>query len=217
MSRHAYSKAASSGIHPIERSSSFAAATDEALVEAIRLGSQEAIEQFFERYFGLVFRIARRILRDDGEAQDIAQEVFFNFVYRIALYDERKSPPRVWIRSIAYHRSLDRRNYLNLRRFYDHIGLEVLEMPVRRPSPCYEPPRVVREQDLDAAFSTLKPPQRQAIEMYCLQGFSFREIAEHLDMPLANVRHHYYRGLEKLRANLPEAVSQEVRRFMAQG
>lgn len=179
------------------------ASTDEGLIEQIALGQQRAIEHFFDRHYRTVFRVAARIVRDEGEAQDIAQEVFFQFVRSLHLYDQRKGTPRTWLLAIAYHRSLDRRQYLNLRHFYDqvtidplkHAGLAALSRP-------YEPPRLMAEEGIDAAFLALTVPQRETIRLYCLEGLTFREIAERRNETLSNTRHHYYRALEKIREYL---------------
>jgi RNA polymerase sigma-70 factor (ECF subfamily) len=48
-------------------------------------------------------------------------------------------------------------------------------------------------------LATLTPRQREAVELACLEGFMLREIADRTHEPLGNVRHHYYRGIEKLR------------------
>ena len=177
-------------------------AGDETLVVEIREGRQDAVEHFFDRYFGLIFRIAVRILRDEGEAQDTTQEVFFQFVHSIHLYDQSKGSPRTWVQAIAYHRSLDRRQYLNLRRFYDQVEVAGGLEESLGAAPHYEPPGILAERDLGPALAVLSHAQRMTIELYCFEGLTFREIAARLDTTLPNIRHHYYRGIEKLRATL---------------
>lgn len=52
---------------------------------------------------------------------------------------------------------------------------------------------------LKKAFEELPEMQRGTLELFYFEGLELREISEKLNEPLANVRHHYYRGLEKLR------------------
>jgi RNA polymerase sigma-70 factor (ECF subfamily) len=183
------------------------AAPDEDLIEQVRQGCQNAIEHFFDRHYSLVFRVALRIVRDQGEAQDIAQEVFFQVIRNLHLYDPRKGAPRTWILAAAYHRSLDRRQYLNLRRFYDQVEIDPFDERIRadvyRP---YEPPSLIAEQGLDAALLRLTPPQRETLRLYCFESLTLREIASRRKETLSNTRHHYYRGIEKIREYLVQSA-----------
>ena len=52
---------------------------------------------------------------------------------------------------------------------------------------------------LQCAFEDLTQVQRQTLEMFYFEGLELREISERLQEPFGNVRHHFYRGLERLR------------------
>ena len=52
---------------------------------------------------------------------------------------------------------------------------------------------------LQLAFDDLTPMQKQTLEMFYFEGMELREISERLHEPFGNVRHHFYRGLERLR------------------
>jgi RNA polymerase sigma-70 factor (ECF subfamily) len=49
---------------------------------------------------------------------------------------------------------------------------------------------------------TLTPDQRETLELHLFEGYSLREIAERNDQTLGNVRNHYYRALDRLRAHI---------------
>jgi RNA polymerase sigma factor (sigma-70 family) len=53
-------------------------------------------------------------------------------------------------------------------------------------------------------LETLTGEQRETLRLHFFEGYTFGEIAEKLGQSYANVRHHYYRGLEKLRKHLKE-------------
>src|SRR5258708_22845778 len=72
-----------------------------------------------ERLYRLVLKIALRIVRDPGEAEDVMQDVFFEIFNKAAQFDRAKGGAKTWILQYAYHRSLSRRQYLALRSFYD--------------------------------------------------------------------------------------------------
>jgi RNA polymerase sigma-70 factor (ECF subfamily) len=104
--------------------------TDEDVMEQLRNGSPDALPLLFDRFHRLVLKIALRILRDPGEAEDVMQEIFFEIFNKASQFDPAKGSTKTWILQYAYHRSLSRRQYLALRNFYDRhqtTELEVVE------------------------------------------------------------------------------------------
>src|SRR5262245_4190806 len=93
--------------------------SDEDVMEQLGNGYPDALPMLFDRFHRLVLKIALRILRDPGEAEDVMQEVFLEIFNRAAQFDPAKGSAKTWILQYAYHRSLSRRQYLALRNFYD--------------------------------------------------------------------------------------------------
>jgi len=175
-------------------------ASDEDLLVALRGSGREALAELFHRYSRLVFSIGFRVLREAGEAEEIVQEVFLFLNQRAELFDPKKGGAKAWLVQVAYHRSLDRKEYLCRRNFY--FGTD--------PGPLADTliGQVDLERDLGSklnrerlreAFQNLSDRQRLTLELFFFEELEFREISEHLDESLENVRHHYYRGLQKLR------------------
>src|SRR5882762_5077899 len=107
--------------------------SDETLMMRVCEGSREALSTLFRRYARLVRTVAKRILRDDSEADDLVQEIFL-FVHRNCfIFDSSKAALRSWIVQMTYHRAIDRRRYLNSRHFYTRLDLDgVAGLPDRR-------------------------------------------------------------------------------------
>lgn len=104
---------------------------------------------------------------------------------------------------VTYSRAFDRRDYLLARRFYDYVQIEELVESVESTLSLERHMENVRLTDiLQRAFSDLSERQRLTLVLFFVEGYSLREISSHLDERLANTRHHYYRGLENLRATL---------------
>lgn len=175
--------------------------SDEDVIERLRQGHSDALPLLFDRFYRLVLKIAFRILRDPGEAEDVMQDVFFEIFNKAAQFDPAKGSAKTWVLQYAYHRSLSRRQYLALRSFYDRRQIserEVSEsnfLDVSWRGLTFQEWRRVIEQGL----ATLNEKQRKTLELVCFEGLLLREIAERTKESLANVRHHYYRGLEGLR------------------
>jgi RNA polymerase sigma-70 factor (ECF subfamily) len=184
--------------------------SDEGVMEQLRQGKADALPILFDRYYRLVLKIALRILRDVGEAEDLMQEVFLEIFKKAAQFDPARGSLKTWILQYAYHRSLSRRQYLALRNFYDQQQITELEVTesnsvVSWRGLTFQEWRRVIEQGL----ATLNVRQRKTLELACFQGLLLSEIAERTKESLPNVRHHYYRGLEGLRKFLQAQPSSE--------
>lgn len=173
---------------------------DEELMARLQARDSGALHVLFDRYSRLVLGIGLRILRDYGEAEEIVQEAFF-YVYRKAdLFDASKGMVKGWIVQVAYHRALDRRAYLSRRGFYLGTDIESLDDTLLGITDLDREIRSKLNRDqLEKAFEALPERQRRTLELFYFEGLELREIAEKLDEHPANVRHYYYRGLEKLR------------------
>jgi len=183
--------------------------SDEEVMHAVQRGDGDAFAVLFDRFHRLVLVTALKIVRDVSEAEEVTQNVFFE-IYRIAeKFDSAKGSLKVWLLQYAYHRSMNRRNYLVLRQFYNRPELDdVLDWEEGAQGPpqlfSQEIARVVNE-----ALGTLNEVQKRTIEMVFFEGLTLRDVSEKTKESLCNVRNHYYRGLERLRSCLteePEAV-----------
>lgn len=174
---------------------------DETLMIQVQSGDREALGVLFDRYSRLMFGVAARILRDVSEAQELVQDIFVNlFSNKEQAFNSARSSFRSWLIQVVYYRAFDRRDYLNARRFYDscEIGEVVDSVPARY---CLESQAQTTEirRLLEEALSELNHRQKRTLELFFFEGHSLAEISAQLDEPLGNVRHHYYRGLDKLR------------------
>lgn len=181
--------------------------SDEGLMACLQQGHSDALAQLFDRYHGLVFGVASRILRDNGEAEDIVQTVFLEIFQAAAQYDSLKGSARIWILQYAYHRSFNRRRYLILRGFYERTDASGPYRECTPASYAESLERVETVKTLREAFHHLTKAQRHTLELAFYEGLTMREIEQRTGWSVDNVKHHYYRGLEKLRSVLCEKSS----------
>jgi RNA polymerase sigma-70 factor (ECF subfamily) len=181
--------------------------SDEALMARTVDGDKEALGCLFRRYARLVRAVGYKVLRDDSEADDLLQDVFLFIHQKSAVFDGSKSSPRSWIVQMAYHRAIDRRRYLDSRHFYAQVDLEDVGNELSGSSVTaarYESSieEVLGRVGLRKVFGVLSEMQRQILGLHLLDGYTFEEIAVKLDQTRGNVKHHYFRGLEKLRKQI---------------
>lgn len=174
--------------------------SDEDAMARLQAQDSSALDCLFDRYAHLVLSIALRILRDYGEAEEIVQDVFLYVYRKSALFDPSRGSAKAWIVQIAFHRALDRKAHLARRGFYLGTDIDPLhdtlldQTDVER-----EIGAEMNRLHLERAFEELPDIQRRTLDLFYFHGLELREISERLNEPLGNVRHHFYRGLERLR------------------
>jgi RNA polymerase sigma-70 factor, ECF subfamily len=186
---------------------SLVASSDEVLLARVGDGDKEGLACLFHRYARLVRAVGYKILRDDSEADDLLQDVFLFIHQKSAVFDSSKSSARSWIVQMAYHRAIDRRRYLDSRHFYTQVDLEDVGNELSGPGTRAERyensiEEVLGRVGLRKVFGVLSEIQRQTMGLHLLDGYTFEEIALKLDQTRGNVKHHYFRGLEKLRKQI---------------
>jgi RNA polymerase sigma-70 factor, ECF subfamily len=176
--------------------------TDESLLSAICTGDIEALALLFARYAKVVRNIGRRILRDDAEADDFVQDLFLFLQRKCTIFDGSKCSAGSWIVQMAYQRAIERRRRLVTRHFYRREGLQttanrVVGIPTTDED--YSPEFVFGRNGLQKLVGELSVDQKETLRLYFFEGYTLAEISAKLGQPLGNVRHHYYRALDKLR------------------
>ncbi len=176
---------------------------DEGLMASLKEQDQHALTELFRRYSRLAFGIALRILRDRGESEEVVQDVFFSLYQKADQYDATKGTAKSWIVQIAHSRSIDRKNFLLRRHFYGGTDVAVLTDTLAGSNDM--------ERDLAAklnlprleeALDELPEKKRRTLELFFFEDLEIKEIASRIGESPENVRHHYYRGLQKMRKNL---------------
>src|SRR5262245_54069104 len=104
-------------------------------MEELKGGHVDALAVLFDRYRRLVFTVAKRILRDPAEAEDLTQDVFIEIYRKANLFDPRKGCVKAWVLQYAYHRSFNRRRYLSLRHPHNAHNALQAEMAQVQPEP----------------------------------------------------------------------------------
>jgi RNA polymerase sigma-70 factor (ECF subfamily) len=177
------------------RSVQLSSLTDEALLEELCRGDDDALAILFDRHYRLIFRTAHRVLRDSGEAEDLMQEVFLEVYRAAAKFDVSRGSVKTWMLQYAYHRSLNRLKYLKIRGHYGgHSRAEW--------GHADEPSFPEYQSSIKRGLEQLTENERDVIEEVCFEGLLLKEIAERRGQSLTNTRNYYYRGIRKLRTIL---------------
>jgi RNA polymerase sigma-70 factor, ECF subfamily len=175
---------------------------DVGLLRELQAGNHDGLAVLYDRYYNAVLGVGLRILRDRGEAEDILQNIFMEIAERVGQFDSARGTVLVWLMQYAYTRSINRRNYLLVRRFYANVAMGelseyeqgALRLYSEAPQECA---RFVRE-----ALGLLNENQRRTIELVHFEGLNLKDVAVRTSLSFSTVRHHYYRGMAKLKEHL---------------
>jgi len=181
--------------------------SDESLIAQICRGNKEGLSVLFRRYARVVRGIAYRVLRDRSEADDLLQDIFLLIHRLCGNFDPSKGSARFWILQMTYRRALCRRRFLTTRHFYQRLDVDDLaeELPDPRAGLGNSEDTLDRTFGVgrsQQAFASLSENQQQTLRLYFVDGYSLDEIAEKLGQSQGNVKHHYFRGIERLRREL---------------
>lgn len=181
---------------------------DETLIARIQVYDHDAMSQLFGRYARIVRSIGQRLLCDNGEADDLVQEVFLYIHRRSGLFDRSKGSARSWIFQVAYTQALIRRRQLKSHGLY---ASTITDRPIESGLPGAKGAHY--DHTVEGFFGRngwknvwhrLTECQRETLRLHFYEGCTFTEIAEKLGQSYVNIRHHYYRGLEKFRKHADE-------------
>lgn len=174
-------------------------------------------EEVFERYSSMVFGLVLHILGDREEAQDVSQEVFLTIYQKIDTF-RGESSLKTWIYCIAVHRAANRFRWWNRLRRRGTVSLEEhLSKSPERELFCSlrssilspEDALLIQEEHAEIERLLLELPmqQRVAVIMRDMEGLSYEEIAESMQISLGTVKSRIARGRETLKRHFRGVLS----------
>jgi RNA polymerase sigma-70 factor (ECF subfamily) len=172
------------------------------LMARVEARDADALASLYDRHAGRLLGLARRILGDGGEAEEVLQEVFL-FAWRSAsAFDPSRGNVLTWLRIATRSRSIDR---LRSRRTGGRSRVTPLEdVPEAASGEDLEAGLAGREWEAlcRAAIGELPADQRTALELAYFEGLTQQEIAERTKTPLGTVKTRVRLGLMKLRERI---------------
>ena len=164
-------------------------------------GDMDAAAELYDRYAAQVLGLARRILRNDGDAEEVAQDVFAQAWRTAKSFDASRASLGGWLLMMTRTRAIDR-----LRARQSRPDLSAPPVPDAFPSaqaPAIE--QVLSDEQarqIRGALAELPDAQRQALELAYYEGLTHAEIAARLIEPLGTVKTRIRTALLTLRRTL---------------
>jgi RNA polymerase sigma-70 factor (ECF subfamily) len=192
--------------------------SDEEVVARVLAGDRSLFEILMRRYNQRLFRVARGILADEGEAEDVMQEAYVRAFRQLASF-RGESSFATWLTRIACHEALararKRRRLVPLASGMPSGGPG--GEPPDPPSPVNGPDRDLENRELHAvlrdAVEVLPDPLRAVFCLREIEELSTEETADALGLTIENVRVRLHRAKRGLRQTLDARIGREVRRL----
>ena len=175
--------------------------SDEELLVAVADRDPDGVAVLFDRYGGIAFALALKVLSDRGAAEDVVQEAFLSIWKQAASFDTSRGSARTWLLTIVRNRAVDRLRSGRSRVALDR-PLEGMENILGVPDVWSEVSDNLDRESIKGALNGLPGEQRTVIELAYFKGLTHVEIADKLAVPLGTVKGRMRIGLRKMRALL---------------
>jgi len=182
--------------------------SEDRMLDLLARAEPEGVEMLYDRYSGLAYTLAFRVLNDAGAAEDVVQEAFLSVWRRASTYRGDRGSLRTWVCSIVHHRALDRLRGRAGRARYD-VALEHAPVEVTSVSDTWDQvAEALEREQVHRALNELSVEQRETIELAYFGGYSQTEISDLMRVPLGTVKGRTRLALRKLRGLIDLQVAE---------
>lgn len=184
--------------------------TAEELLSRVAHGEESAFEALYDLIGPKVFGLVRRVLRDPAQSEEVSQEVFVEIWRTATRFDPDRGSAVAWVLTLAHRRAVDRvrseqsasERERRAAASDAHLEFESYDHVVEEVTSTLEREQVRR------CLGTLTSLQHEAVGLAYYAGYTYREVAELLDVNLATVKTRMRDGLIRLRDCLGVSVGE---------
>jgi RNA polymerase sigma-70 factor, ECF subfamily len=192
-----------------------AAATDEILVGAAKLGDRPAFAELWERHSNTVFKVAYRITKNRDDAEDVIQEAWMRAYVHLNTFDGR-AKFSTWLTRIVINSAL---MTLRRKRAHPETSMEITDGETWQTREFADHTNNVdelyvrheRREHLRRAICRLQPTLRNVVEIHQSNDSSVKEIAELTGLSVAATKSRLLRARAALRRDLVERPEKQRR------
>lgn len=180
---------------------------DANLMPRVAAGDRAAFEQLYDAFSGLVYSIARGMLRDDRRAEDAAQDAWIKVWNAAGSFDPQRASVATWITTLTHRHVIDAIRHERVRsadRPGSEPGDDVAARQASRDDVAGMAIDKAYGEDIRSAMDGLRAEYRTVIELTYFGGYTQREIAEQLAKPIGTIKTYMYQGMRQLRELLDE-------------
>jgi RNA polymerase sigma-70 factor (ECF subfamily) len=182
--------------------------SDAQLVTSIARYSEVALAEVYRRHGGAVYGLARRVLNNAAEAEDVTQEVFLRLWNQPDRFDATRGSLRSFLLAQSHGRAVDAVRSLNSRRLRE--AKDARSTAHADYDMQHEAWDLALADQVARALGELPEEERRVIELAYFEGHSYVQVAQLLGQPEGTVKSRIRNGMRRMRAVLVEAGIQGV-------
>jgi len=168
------------------------------LLHRVGEGEAQAVTECIDRFGGLVWSLARKLIGNASEAEDAVQEVFIELWKKASRYDPSVASETTFVAMIARRRLIDR--WRQKGRRVNGDAVDVSDTQISAAEDGYGQLELAEEAArVKEAMRQLRPQQQKVLSLAVCEGWSHQLIADSLSLPLGTVKTHVRRGLMRVR------------------
>ena len=177
--------------------------SDAQLVTAIARFSEVALAEVYRRHGGAVFGLAKRVMGNATEAEDVTQEILLRLWNQPDRFDPARGSLRSFLLAQAHGRAVDAiRSSSSRRRREARDAFDTARSSYDMQHEVWD---LVLADQVASAMGSLPPEERRAIELAYYDGRTYREVARLLGQPEGTVKSRIRNGMRRMRAVLVDA------------
>lgn len=181
--------------------------TDVELLRKIAGGDEQSVGKLYDKHSGLLFSIISRVVKDDGEAEDVLQDVFVRIWEKAELYNDSYGPPVVWMCRLTRNLAIDRIRSKAFKTRMSESDIDThfdLFTHDKESQPQEKAEQSEALAAISNALNSLTKDQRQLIEYAYFQGYSQSELADFFGLPLGTVKTRIRTAMSVLKIQLKD-------------
>jgi RNA polymerase sigma-70 factor (ECF subfamily) len=175
---------------------------DAQLAAAFVDGGDGVLRAVYDRYGAMIYRIARGVLSNAADAEEVTQATFVSAWQGRETFDPARGSLAAWLIGIVRRRTVDRLRVMERERKATDAAARIVE---QEPGGAALPPhtdQIVDRIVVTDGLAHLADTQRRVLELAFFDDLSHRQIASVTGLPLGTVKSHVRRGLAQLRRRL---------------
>jgi RNA polymerase sigma factor (sigma-70 family) len=178
------------------------ALSDEALLSGLAAGDADAAAAFIRRFQARVYGLVLTIVRDEGTAEEVAQETFLRAWKHARTYDARRGRVATWLLTIARNLAIDLVRVKRAEPLDPDVVADKLQQAGVAGDPADQGPPPDERERVRGAIAELAPEQRRVLFLAAYVGRTAKEIGELEGIPLGTAKSRIRMAMLKLRDSL---------------
>ena len=185
--------------------------SDNFYIDSVLNGDTNAFNSLVMRYQDFVFHIAFKIVNNEMDAEEVAQDAFIKDYKALGNFS-KKSKFSTWLYKIAYHTAISKTRSNQYR--YNQMSIEDEHKDLIQNNGTELLAGLIESEQskyINLAFESLPESTQLVMNLFYIKEYSIKEIVEITGITKSNIKTHLFRGRKKMLEKLEQLLKKELR------